>query len=250
MLADKTAVTYVPGPTEVESYNTDGYLLPQRPLFTPEAFERLKAIFEEDAREYGPDDLDRIHFRDERLLEFLLSATVLDIVEPLIGPNIGLWSSHFICKMPHVGRATPWHEDSAYWNGRASTMAGIITVWLAIDEATPENGCMRVLPGTHQDGFSQYEQVDTNTNIFPTQILPGLIDESKAVYFVLKPNHYSLHEARLIHGAQANSSDKRRCGYTMRYFPTTTHIYPDRNPGHKLWLARGVDCGNNQFENA
>jgi len=235
---------------QIDAYRRDGYVLPGVPLFHDDEFARLSAIFEEDLAKYGPDKLDTIHFRDERLLEYLLSDTVLDLIELLIGPNIGLWSSHFICKMPLIGRATPWHEDSAYWNGRASTMTGICTVWLAIDEATPENGCMRVLPGTHSDGFSKYENVDTASNIFGTQILPELIDESSAVYFALQPNQFSLHEARLIHGAQANTSDTRRTGYTMRYFPTTTHILPERNPGHKLWLARGVDLGNNRFENS
>jgi ectoine hydroxylase-related dioxygenase (phytanoyl-CoA dioxygenase family) len=219
-------------------------------MFASADFDLLKSIFEENLIQYGPDKLDTIHFRDPRLLDFLLSDAVLDVVEPVVGPDIGLWSSHFICKMPHVGKATPWHEDSSYWNGRASTMAGICTVWLAIDEASPENGCMRVIPGTHVNGFSQYEKVDTSQNIFGTQILPDEIDETKAVYFALKPNEYSLHEARLIHGARANTSNTRRTGYTMRYFPTTTHIFPERNQGHRLWLARGSDHAGNVYENA
>jgi len=49
------------------------------------------------------DELDTPHFRDPRLLEFLLSDEALDIVQPIIGPNIGLWSSHFISKDPYTG---------------------------------------------------------------------------------------------------------------------------------------------------
>ncbi|HLI48579.1 MAG TPA: phytanoyl-CoA dioxygenase family protein [Chthonomonas sp.] len=237
-------------PEQVAQYERDGYVLFHQPLFSEEKFARLKAIFEENLERYGPDNLDVIHFRDPRLLEFLLSEEVLNLVEPVVGPNIGLWSSHFICKPPYTGKATPWHEDSAYWNGRVSTMAGICTVWLAIDEATPENGCMRVIPGTHNNGFSEYEPVDTAQNIFGSQIRPELIDESKAVYFALKPGECSLHEARLIHGARANTSPKRRAGYTMRYFPTSSKVYPERNQGHKIWLARGVDLAGNHYENA
>ncbi|CCW34942.1 protein involved in biosynthesis of mitomycin antibiotics/polyketide fumonisin [Chthonomonas calidirosea] len=237
-------------PEQVAQYQRDGYVLFHQPLFSQEKFARLKAIFEENLERYGPDNLDVIHFRDPRLLEFLLSDEVLDLVEPVVGPNIGLWSSHFICKPPYTGKATPWHEDSAYWNGRVSTMAGICTVWLAIDEATPENGCMRVIPGTHNNGFSEYEPVDTAQNIFGSQIRPELIDESKAVYFALQPGECSLHEARLIHGARANTSPKRRAGYTMRYFPTSSKVYPERNQGHKIWLARGVDLAGNRYENA
>ena len=152
----------------------------------------LTSIFEEQLEEKGSklsDELDTPHFRDERLLDFLLADEVLDLVEPIIGPNIGLWSSHFICKDPHVGRATPWHEDSAYWNGRLSSFDKIITVWLAIDRSWKENGCMRVIPGTHHSGFSDYEEVDGTKNLFDTQIKSGSVDESRAVYFELEPGN-------------------------------------------------------------
>jgi ectoine hydroxylase-related dioxygenase (phytanoyl-CoA dioxygenase family) len=232
---------------QVDHYNDKGYVLVKRPIFDDTSFARLKAIFEENLEKYGPDNLDVMHFRDPRLLEFLLSDTVLDLVEPVIGPNIGLWSSHFISKPPRVGKATPWHEDSSYWNGRVSTMEGICTVWLAIDRATPENGSMAVIPGSHANGFSEYVPVDASKNIFSSEIKE--VDESKAVYFELEPNECSLHESRIIHGAKANTSENRRAGYTMRYFPTTSKVFPERNQGHKIWLARGKDIAGNVYEN-
>jgi hypothetical protein len=70
------------------------------------------------------------------------------------------------------------------------------------------------------------------------------------VYFELEANECSLHEARIIHGAKANTSEHRRTGYTMRYFPTSSRVLPERNQGHKIWLARGSDLAGNQFENA
>src|SRR5687767_132143 len=146
---------------QVSHYDEKGYVLVKQPVFPEGDFARLKSIFEEDLQQYGPDSLDVIHFRDPRLLEYLLSNTILDLVEPVVGPNIGLWSSHFICKPARVGKATPWHEDSSYWNGRITTMERICTVWLAIDRATPENGSMAVIPGTHTGGFSQYADVDS-----------------------------------------------------------------------------------------
>ncbi|MEZ0327313.1 MAG: phytanoyl-CoA dioxygenase family protein [Fimbriimonas sp.] len=235
-------------PEQVRYYNEQGYTLVKQPVFPSGDFARLKDIFEENLAKYGSDNLDVIHFRDPRLLEFLLSDTVLDLVEPVVGPNIGLWSSHFISKDPKVGKATPWHEDSTYWNGRVSTMAGICTVWLAIDRATPENGSMAVIPGSHSNGFSEYVPVDdASKNIFSTEIKE--VDESKAVYFELEPNECSLHESRIIHGAKANTSENRRAGYTMRYFPTTSKVYPERNQGHKIWLARGKDIAGNTYEN-
>ncbi len=235
---------------QIAQFENDGYTLFNQPVFAPEKFAQLKAIFEENLQKYGEDDLDTMHFRDARLLPFLLSDEVLDLVEPLTGPDIGLWSSHFISKQPFKGKATPWHEDSSYWEGRISTMEGVTTVWLALDEASPENGCMKVIPGTQKNGFSAYEEVaDKAGNIFGTQIKPEAIDENKAVYFSLAPNQCSLHEARIIHGADANSSPKRRAGYTLRYFPLTSKVLPEKNQGHKIWRARGTDRAGNTFEN-
>lgn len=236
---------------DVDVYWDRGYFLYHKQLFSPQKLNRLTEIFEEHLANKGEklsDELDTPHFRDERLLEFLLGDEVLDLVEPILGPNIGLFSSHFISKEPQKGRATPWHEDSAYWNGRASSMDKITTVWLAIDRSTKENGCMRVIPGSHRNGgFSEYVEVDRASNTFGTQI-PD-IDESKAVYFELERGECSVHDARIIHGATKNTSPHRRCGYTMRYFSTEITMYPEKNPNFKLWLARGANLGGSQFMN-
>lgn len=127
-------------------------------------------------------------------------------------------------------------------------MAGICTLWLALDDVFPENGAMAVIPGTHSNGFSDYTEVDSAENIFPSQITE--VDESKAVTLTLAPNQCSLHEARIIHGAKANTSDHRRTGYTMRYFPTSSRIVPEKNVGHQVWLARGIDLAGNTYVNA
>lgn len=236
---------------EVAYYQKHGYYLYKNQLFSEQKMDRLRSIFEEHLAAKGDklsDELDTPHFEDERLLEFLLADEVLDLVEPILGPNIGLWASHFICKDPYVGRATPWHEDSSYWNGRLSRFDKIVTVWLAIDRSTKENGCMRVIPGTHHNGFSEYENVDAKMNLFMTQIKN--VDDSQAVYFELEPGECSLHDSRIIHGATANSSPYRRCGYTMRYFSTEAQVIPERNPNFKVWLARGKDIAGTRFVNA
>lgn len=105
---------------EVEFFRTNGYLLPHRQLFSAEKLVELDSIFSEHLADRGDelsDELDTPHYRDPRLLDFLLGDEALDTVEPLTGPNIALWSSHFISKDPVTGRETPWHEDSAFWNG-------------------------------------------------------------------------------------------------------------------------------------
>ena len=230
---------------EKEFYVDNGYLLTGKPLFSGDKFLRLTGIFEEHLSAKGntsADALDVPHFRDDRLFEFLMADEVLDVVEDIIGPNIGLWSSHFICKEPKVGKRTPWHEDSAYWNGRFDNFDRVVTVWLAIDESTKENGCMGVVPGTHRNGFSEYDDIDGNKATFDTEIKTE-IEEEEVVWFELQKNRYSLHDSRIIHGANANTSDKRRTGYTMRYF--STDLVLNRNKNHKIYHCRGENEGNN-----
>ena len=238
-------------PAEIEFYQKNGYVLHCQQIFSPEKFARLNDIFEEQLAQKGDklsDELDTPHFRDERLLEFLLADEVLDLVEPFIGPNIGLFSSHFICKDPFKGRATPWHEDSAFWKPHFDRFDKIITVWLAIDRSFKDNGCMRVIPGTHINGFSEYEHIDGLTNTFDSGIKNDQFDESQAVYFELDRGECSLHDSRIIHGAKANTSPYRRCGYTMRYFATDHKVNRDSySDGFKIWLARGKDLAGNQF---
>lgn len=239
---------------DVLSYQEKGYHISKKQLFSAEKLKSLQDIFEEQLAQKGSklsDELDTPHFRDERLLEFLLSDEVLDLVEPYIGPNIALWSSHFICKDPFVGRATPWHEDSSYWKNRVDGFDQIITVWLALDRSNKENGCMRVIPGTHRNGFSEYEDVDNSTNTFSSQVKN--VDESQAVYFELEPGQCSLHDSRIIHGATPNTSPYRRCGYTMRYFSTNIKVLKDTDhtgSPFKIWLARGKDLAGNKYVNA
>lgn len=234
-----------------EQYQTNGFILPGKPLLAPEDFSELKQIFEsllQNKGEIKADELNRPHYEDPRLFKFLTAKPVLDLVESLIGPNIGLWSSHFICKEPFTGRKTPWHEDSKYWEGRIDRMDKLATIWLAIDPSHRNNGCMRVIPGTHvlEEDF-EYVAVDKATHTFSTELHDRYYDEKQAVYFELEPNHCSVHDGRIFHGALANTSPMRRCGYTMRYVSLDCVINKDHpdNKTHRLYHLRGENLANN-----
>jgi hypothetical protein len=234
------------------AYRREGYLILEDPVFPEPKFQALKAHFEAklEALEPGarPEAMDVPHFTDPALFEWLFAPEVLDLVEPITGPDIALWSSHFICKPRGDGRRVPWHEDSAYWKGFLEPME-VVTVWLAVDPSTEENGCMRVVPRTHDHGFSEYGPVDPARNVFPTEIRSRVEQfDRAAVPCVLEPNRASLHDARLIHGSPANTSDRRRCGYTMRYMPTSVRFFPERMGGtHQIYLARGRDLAGNEY---
>jgi hypothetical protein len=237
---------------DVHLYRQRGYAIYRKQLFADADLSALNSIFEEHRsaqREKLGDEFDTPHFEDRRLLGYLLSPQLLDVVECIIGPDILLWSSHFICKDPFVGRATPWHEDSAYWDGRLDRYDKLVTVWLALDDVDRENGCMEVIPGSHLDGgFSAYRDVDASTNTFTTEI--SGVDPSTAAAFELRRGEFSLHDGRIRHGAAPNKSSRRRLGYTMRYLAADVKVIPERNVGHRLWLARGRAVTDNRLENA
>jgi hypothetical protein len=84
---------------------------------------------------------------------------VLDLVESVIGPDIALFSSHFICKPAGDGKSVPWHQDAHFWRDRIDPAEHAITVWLAIDPSTRGDGRMRVIPGSHLGGGARHQDV-------------------------------------------------------------------------------------------
>jgi chlorinating enzyme len=241
---------------EIDFFSREGYLMPARPLFPEPKFNALRQHFEEKlARlpaDVNPESMDVPHFTDPKLFEWLFADEVLDLIEPIIGPDIALFSSHFIAKPAGTGRRVPWHEDSAYWQ-RMMHPHDVVTVWLAIDPSTRANGCMKVIPRTHAGtgGFSEYEPRDINTHMFAAEIKRSQLDESKAVYLELQPNQCSLHHAKLMHASDPNTSDIRRCGYTMRFMSTRVKLNDEYcGAFHQIYLARGRDHAGNRYADA
>ncbi len=230
---------------QLNQYETEGYVLPTGPVFSEEKFNRLKAHFEKKLAEWPgdkrPEAMDTPHFQDPALFEWALAAEVIDLVEPILGPDILLFSTHFICKPQGDGRRVPWHEDSAYWKGRLDPME-VCTIWLAIDPSTLKNGCMKVIPRTHNTGhkgFSDYDDVDLTSNVFDTEITPTQRRDDMAVPVELAPNHCSLHDARLMHGSEPNTSSIRRCGWTLRFMPAYVEMNQKDADTHVIYQARG-----------
>ena len=238
-------------PEHVNEYKREGYFVYREPVLPENAFQGLKSHFEKKLENLAigtrPESMDVPHFTDPALFQWLFADEILDLIEPIIGPDICLFSSHFICKPKGNGKRVPWHEDTYYWKGMMDhpRPVEVVTVWLAIDPSTKENGCMHVIPRTHDNGDSEYDPADIEKNIFSTEIKRHLVDESKAVGCILQPNQASLHDGRIIHGSAPNTSHLRRCGYTMRY--TSTAIKHIPTPTHQVYLARGRDLAGNTY---
>jgi hypothetical protein len=126
----------------VREYRDQGFLIVDEPLFATEKFAAFKERFEmhlqvwEEVVGSPAETIDRAHFVDPVLNDWLLADEVLDLVEPLIGPDIALFASSCLNKLSTVGKRVPWHEDGSYWKSLASNRIEVATVWLAIDAST------------------------------------------------------------------------------------------------------------------
>lgn len=182
---------------------------------------------------------------------------ILDAVERLVGPDFINWGSALFGKPANDGIETPWHQDGEYWPIRPLATC---TAWIAIDDATPENGCMRVVPGSHRDRTLLPHRTVEGAYTLHRTLEDGSGAEAGARDVVLERGQISIHDVYMIHGSRPNASSRRRRGLTFRYMPTTSHFDYDLNDrlvrergvvslGHrKLFLLRGVDrCGRNRI---
>lgn len=194
---------------------------------------------------------------DAEWLEFGIQTQILDSIAQLIGGNIILWGSAFFCKKGIGGRKTPWHQDAAYW---PIVPMAACTAWIAFDHATPENGCMRIIPGSHKAGRQLSHFASSADDIVLKQELSNdELPEVEPVDVILEPGMVSFHHPLVLHGAEPNTSGARRGGLTYRYMPTTSRF--DReleirqnvqgkafNAMRQLHLVRGIDvCGKNDI---
>lgn len=191
-------------------------------------------------------------------LEFATRPEILDIAAQLIGEDLILWGTTIFGKPARVGKATPWHQDGEYYPIRPLET---ISVWIALDDATPDNGCMRFIPGSHRAHrlLSHHWQEDdalTINQVCDTEHF----DEATAHDLVLEAGQMSFHDVYMIHGSHANASGARRAAFVVRLMPGTSHYdhalgrqmaqpHQAHDYGKRpLFLVRGRDrTGRNDF---
>jgi phytanoyl-CoA hydroxylase len=205
-------------------YEREGYVVVRDVLDTrliEEAREHVDWLLEKNPGT-RPEQLHHNLMRDDPFWVRLVGDDrLLDIAEQFIGPNIALFASHYIAKRPYDGQAVLWHQDGSYWPLEPME---VITMWLAVDDSTPENGCMQVIPGSHTLDLQKMQARTDVDNVLNSGIDMSMVDESKAVDVVLTAGDVSLHHPNILHGSNANTSPKWRRGLTIRYIPTSTRI--------------------------
>ena len=221
-------------PQQIAEYNERGYLMPFDGLDEREIGE-LRAFFDGVLAafiELGRDSysISTAHLRFARIYELVRHPKIVGPVSDLLGDNVVAWGSHFFCKMPNDGKRVAWHQDSTYW---PLSPTKTVTVWLAIDDADPENANMRFIPGSHTHGFVDYTKSDDNRDVLNMVIDNPEQYGDAPVDVALKAGQFSMHSDQLLHGSEANESDRRRCGLTIRYAAADVKAWFD-------WDKKGI----------
>jgi ectoine hydroxylase-related dioxygenase (phytanoyl-CoA dioxygenase family) len=195
---------------------------------------------------------------DSEFLRLACDPDILGMVAQLIGPDLVLWGCQIFCKPGGDGREVPWHQDGHYWPIRPLATC---TAWVAIDDSRVENGCLRVIPGSHRAGLHEHLQDDRPLLALDRTIVPQAMAGSPPFDVELPAGALSLHDVHLIHGSAPNRSPRRRAGVALRYMPAAarfdrTLFQPRTTAGglavdfatRPLWLVAGRDvAGNGPF---
>ncbi|MDB5825036.1 MAG: Chlorinating enzyme [Herminiimonas sp.] len=221
-------------------FQRDGYYAPAQVMSPGEAAEyrrRLEAFEASQGRRLPPQYHQKAHLLFTWLADLIRRPQILDAVESVLGPNLLVWSTSFFIKEANDPAYVSWHQDSTYWGLSAPE---VVTAWVAFSDSNHENGCLRVVPGTHT--MDQVEHVDTageNNMLTRGQEIAVKVDESTAVELPLRPGEMSLHHIRLFHNSQPNQSNDRRIGFAIRYIPT--RISQASGGKSTATLVRGTD---------
>jgi ectoine hydroxylase-related dioxygenase (phytanoyl-CoA dioxygenase family) len=259
------------GAEQIQCYRERGYLVPPYRLPEPVLVEMRNAFDRLLARnpDLRSDVMLQPHMEipgaqgvkgSKEWVKFAKIPEILDIVGQLIGEDLILWGMTVFGKPAKIGKATPWHQDGDIYPVHPLET---VTVWIAIDDATPQNGCMQYIPGSHRQRKLFSRHVEENENLTVNIACDAEhFDESTAENLELEAGQISLHDIYMIHRSTANTSGRRRAAVVMRIMPGTCY-FDHRGPygeevggGHvheytrrPLYLLRGQDrTGRNNFE--
>ena len=254
---------------QISQYQNQGYLVPDYKL-PQELLEKMRAAYDRllvNNVDLGSDFLLGPHLEKPgsqgvkgaaEWLELATHPDLMDMVAQLIGEDIILWGTTIFGKPAKGGKGTPWHQDGDYYPIRPlETM----TIWIALDDVTPENGPMRFIPGSHKGKrqYSHHREERDNYTIFDVCDSEHF-DESAAVDLVIDAGQVSYHDVYMIHGSKPNLTEHRRAAFIIRLMPASSfydhklgQVAGERNSSHDygarpLFLVRGKDvCGKNDF---
>ena len=175
----------------------------------------------------------RIHSRGI-FNEFINNEVLCDILEDILGPNVDCFLSQFIFKNPGAW-GQPWHQDSSYFPFDREPQVG---AWLATSEATLENGCLVILPGSHKEHLHEHLPDDRKgSNYGYTEIKDH--DFSQETPMTLNTGDLLLFHSFLMHKSYDNNSQARRTAMVFHFAETGTDFGPVDSPTNEWISVRG-----------
>ena len=256
---------------ETARYRRDGYVVPADFRLPPDLLAEAKAEYDRLLAEnagiasdimLGP-HLTKVGAQGVKGSQFwydlATQPALLDMAEQLIGPDIVLWGTTVFGKPAKGGKETPWHQDGDYYPIRPLET---LTIWMALDDATVANGCLRFIPGSHRARKLYSHHWEENPDLTINLVCDSdQFEEATAEDLVLEAGQVSYHDVYMIHGSGANTTDHRRAAFVVRLMPAASVYdhdlgadyakqHPTQDYGKRaLFLVRGQDrSGRNNFE--
>ena len=134
--------------------------------------------------------------------------------------SVRLWHDQLFCKPAHHGGVVAWHQDYSYWT--CTRPMQHLTCWVALDDATTENGCLNYIPGSHRWGLLDRPNLAGDMN----GLMEFLNDEQKAAFkpipIELKKGYATFHHPLLVHGSHENKSERSRRAFVLNAFADGT----------------------------
>ena len=203
---------------QINQYKEDGYIAPIDVLTKNEAEEIKKEI--EYIEKKWPNEIEGLGRNYVHLISPVLdkvshNSKILDVVESIIGKDILVCGTTLFIKNPDKKGFVSFHQDAKYIGLEPHNW---VTGWLAVTDANEENGCMRMLKGSHKKDLKFHDQkFDENNLLTRGQTIENVpINETTPV--ILKAGQLSLHNPTIIHGSGLNKSKERRIGFAIQSY--------------------------------
>ena len=226
---------------EIARFHEQGFLGPFAAM-TPNEMAGIRTHIENEVLTCdGPNPKTRLQSRhmDSRVVCDLAShPAIVDRMASLYGPHLIMWATNFFNKEPGGGEI-PWHQDLNYW-----PLEPIINIsaWIAIDDVRVDNSCVQILPGSHKKVVPHIPSTDGMA--FSEMADDKYFSKDNVVNMELAPGEFFLFNEKLLHHSEANRSNRRRLGMSVRVTIPIVRIQHDivpLHPGHAAVLVSGED---------
>ncbi len=225
---------------QIASFSNDGYLVIRSLLDSEETELTLRAARQDEALRINAMDVidtkGRItnlslwnHPGDDIYGAICRSRRVVDAMEQLLGDEVYHYHSKLSAKQPKVGGAWEWHQDYGYWYQNGCLFPSMASVFIALDPATLENGCLQLLKGSHQMGRVEHGRFGSQTGADPERVNAAM-QRLERVYCEMAPGDAVFFHGNTLHSSDANLSDKPRWGLICCY--NTRHNNPYKDSHH------------------